>query len=79
MELGSRPKDDFFAKLHEELLREGFQAPQGGLKDLRHPHVTRTYLHPLHSSFPTMTVMLYSPHGTEEMSDAIGTRKVRQR
>jgi hypothetical protein len=44
MELTSRPKDDFFATLHEELLREGYQAPTNNLDDLRQRHVARKYL-----------------------------------
>ena len=44
MELGSRPEDDFFTKLHEELRREGYQAPQGDLNDLRQRHILRKYL-----------------------------------
>ena len=44
MELGSHPEDDFFAKLHAELLREGYQAPPGDLNGLRQRHVARKYL-----------------------------------
>ena len=44
MELASRPRDDFFATLHDDLLREGYQAPTGDLDDLRRRHVAGKYL-----------------------------------
>lgn len=44
MELSQSPQDDFFTKLHEDLQREGFQAPKGDLHELRHRHVAKKYL-----------------------------------
>ena len=43
-ELSHEPPDDFFAKLHDDLLNEGFQAPKGDLRDLRQRHSARKYL-----------------------------------
>ena len=37
-------RDEFFQALHEELTREGYQAPQNDLRSLRHRHVTAKYL-----------------------------------
>lgn len=42
-ELEQVPHDDFFAQLHADLLREGFQEPSPDLTTLRQQHVARKY------------------------------------
>jgi len=43
-DLGDRTGDDFFDKLHTELLHEGFQPPHEDIDVLRQRHVARKYL-----------------------------------
>ena len=41
--LEPEPHNDFFAQLHADLLREGFQEPPADLTALRQQHVERKY------------------------------------
>ena len=42
-ELVERPHDEFFTKLHQELLQEGFQELPSDIDPLRRRHVSRKY------------------------------------
>jgi putative heme iron utilization protein len=41
--LEPEPHDDFFAQLHADMLREGFQEPPADLTAFRQQHVERKY------------------------------------
>ena len=43
-DLSSSPRDEFFERLHQELLREGFVEPKDDFVKLRLNHLTQKYL-----------------------------------